>query len=343
MATEIGGTRNQPAATDVAVKNKPGKGSQPGGIIHDINHLASGFDYALSHPFSTVINDLRGMVGILTGNGAAVNASANRVMGWVQSTPIASLKAWVLRQLAKLRAELNADMLAMIKLYFLLNKVLTNYINRLVRSETHYRKLGDLAAEKYARNQVNALHHLIERESASAYRGQSGGRIELITRVTDLIANRNPVVRRLAGLLIGGALDLLSVDNPLARIALGFVMRHFIDRLGVDKVAGSFVSGLLDPLLGNPRPRDLPGVIRDVSSRLGALESQWGQFYANGGAEIEQAGHQWAAITGPVGDIALIAWLGQAALDPVAWARELSGAVEPVLTGAADAMHALLR
>lgn len=319
------------------------QGGQPSGFFSFLDQVSSGFDYLITHPLGALVNGVSAFAGLVTFNGRATRAALDRMMGWVQSNPIAALQGWTRRQIAAVMQQVVRLQDFMIKYVRITAHALESEFRAGLRSETKYRKLNDAAIRRYSHELVISLHQQIEREAVSGYRQGFNDRLSEITKVADFIASHNSLVSRLVRDLIAGTLDLASVNDPLARLALGFVMRHIIDRLGIDRIAGAWTADLLGPLLGQPRPRGLTDVIADMSARLGAVEQQWSQFYANGGAEVEQAGQEWRNITAPLADAALIAWLGQAAIDPVRWARELSGVLNPALNGIKEAAVTLFR
>lgn len=321
-------------------QSKPGPQSP---FMRWLDITGQGADWMMTHPFSDLANGISLFAGLVTGNGRATSDAAKRLVGWQINNPVASLKAWVTRQLNLVTQEIVQIQAYLLHYIYQTAQRLTKLFNQEIAIERARRIAGDRADERYTRQQVLALHQLIEREAAGAYRGGYAGRTDVISKLADYLASHDPVVRRLTGDLISGLLDLASIDDPVARLALGFVMKHIIGRLGVDKVAGDALSALVSPLLDHGRPHDLPGVIRDLSARLDALEGQQAQFWRDGGAEVEQAGAQWSAITSPLIDAALIGWLAQAVVAPQAWARELSGTVEPVMGAAQKAFTELVR
>jgi len=128
---------------------------------------------------------------------------------------------------------------------------------------------------------------------------------------------------------------LLSVDDPIARITIGFLIKEVIDRLGIDKALGALIHNLLAPLLGQPVPHDLHDVIADLSARMIADETQWAQFFDDGGSQVEQAGKDWRNITGPVSSVAIVAFTAAAVADPSVWAKDIADTVGRVVNDVA--------
>lgn len=300
-------------------------------------------DWIMTHPLSDIKNTVSVFAALVTGNGTALHNAINRYMGWVQDNPIASLKTWVQRQLAGLQTQILRLGIYLTGQIQLTAALLQRRFDTAIKAEQRARVRGDRRDRTFTRRQVRALNAAINHEAASSYRAGFNERLHGITAIIGYLAAHNDISGRVIGDAVNGVLDLASVDDPLARLALGFIMRHIVDKLGVDKLAGDAVQELLGPLLGAPRPTGLASVITDISDRLGALEGTWGQFWANGGSDIEQAGREWSALTAPLTDVALIAWLGQAVVDPTAWAREITDVTAPVLTAAKDAFTTILR
>lgn len=338
--------------TPVSAKNEgskaahashPPAGSQQNGFMHWLDQVSQATDYMWTHPISDLSEGLSLFAGLVTGNGKAAQAAANRLIGWQSQNQTGALKRWTQGQIAALEHQVVEAQAFTIHLVHVAVDALFRQLTGMLEAEADSRIRGDKREHRYTAQQIRALHSAIEHEAASAYRAGFSGRLGVASRLADYLINHNGLVSAITRDLISGILDLASVDDPIARLAVGFLLKHVIQRLGVDKLAGSALSELLAPLLGNPRPRNLPEVIRDVSGRLGALEGQQAQFWAHGGSDVEQAGQQWAAITHPLIDAALLAWLGEAVIDPERWARQLSGAVNGPMNAAATEMHKLIK
>jgi hypothetical protein len=217
------------------------------------------------------------------------------------------------------------------------------YARQLVQYERLHRIQADIKLDHEIKTRIKWLHQQIEREAVSAYRAQAGQQNAIITRVLDLVINLNPVLRPIVTDLITAILDLAAVDDPVARIAIGFALRQVIDRLGLDRPIGELLHGLLASIIGQGKPHDLHAVVADICSRLAAGEQQWAQFYADGGSEILQAGEQWQGITRWTTDAAFLALFGVMALEPAAFARDVTGALAVGVNDTIKAYHALIK
>lgn len=313
------------------------------GIWHWINSAAQG----IKHLFSGPLSDLAKALGFW----------AHYAFWWDREVAhtIKAIAVWIVNGIHKwMRQYVNGRLAQIMAIIRVMHAELIRRINQasrrdrayayaLFRLEKSLRMRAVQQAEADTRKRVKWLHQSIEREAVSGYKAAYSQRLSTIQRIADLIANDNPVTRRLVKDLIAGVLDLVAVDNPLARIALTFIMRQIIDRLGLDKVIGQLLQGLLQPLLGAPKPRGLSDVVADICGRLNALEGQWADFMANGGPEVEQAGREWEGITSLIGDAALLVFLGQMCYAPEAFGREMSATAGAVVNDTIIAAANLLR
>lgn len=174
----------------------------------------------------------------------------------------------------------------------------------------------------------------VQQEAASAYNAGLHARLGLIGQIVDDIAGHTPVIKQLVTLLLRYLVDIENIDDPALRWLLNKAITELVNNASIDRAAGDLAQGLLGPIIGQPRPRDLHGVVLDIAARLSALETDWAQFMKDGGPEVEQAGEQWKEITGVIADVGLLAFIGQAAVNPTAWAAEVSGTIGVVADGA---------
>ena len=315
----------------LVAKSMAAGGSQPtsvlGGIWHWINGVASG----LGH-FITGRIDLYAKATTLVVDGIIdaieeLDKSVLRAIFWLQILIWHKVTYWLARQRAWLIGYVNAWVTYLYRLiYVTTNKVMAICLAA-VSKERRQRIRAIAHAEAQAKREIKALHHLIEREAASGYKIDQQHRLSLIVRILDFAVVRQPELRGIVRVISTGVLDLLSVDDPIARLTIGFLIKHVIDRLGIDKALGSLLHDLIAPLLGQPIPRDLHDVIADLSARMIADETQWAQFFQDGGSQVEQAGIDWRNITGPVGSAAIVAFTVAAVAAPDVWAKDLADTV----------------
>lgn len=314
------------------------------GALHGLQQTANGLLYVMTHPLSDLTNAIAVTSGLISGNDLAVYQAMQRFFGFTQAHQTNPLLTYVNKQFKALWAALSALRAWTFKLVWLAVATARLYTDQQIAAERRARIAGDQQDRAYTRQQIKALHSLIEREAASGYDTGYDARISVITRLLDDAAVRVPVVRELAARVVSIALDLVAVDNPAARLLAGFLLTHIINRLGIDKALGSLTSDLLTPLLGNARPRDLHDVMRSVSDRLGAVEGQWATFMHDGGPQILQAGEVWRGITSLGADAALLAFTAAAIADPQGTARDVAAVIRPIGTGIiSDMAHFLAR
>jgi hypothetical protein len=164
-----------------------------------------------------------------------------------------------------------------------------------------------------------------------------------VTGILDDIGARNPAIKTIIGTLVKDTLDLAGVENPLARIALGLLLKEVIGKAGVDAAAADLVNRLLGALADEGHPQNLHDVIRALDARLSAVEDQWAEFMNHGGPEVMQAGDDWKAVTGVLGDGAVLATFALSVADPRAWATGISDTLGVVTADTIKAVSGLLR
>lgn len=310
---------------------KPNQGGINKSILGTLGSILGTVAHVLYYPEIQEARALVGAARFLASHLQSVADGIKRVFAKVKKELFEYLYKYINARIRRLQGQIRV---MYHQLVALIRREIRNarlYARALVAIETTLRQRAVRRAEADTRKRVKWLHQAIEREAASAYRQGFTGRQGVITDLADFIAVYNPETRALVKTLVTGVLDLASVDNPVARIVLGFVIRHIIDKIGIDHVVGQLIQSLLKPLIGQPRPRDLPGVIADISARLGALEQQWADFMKHGGPEILQAGDEWQNMRSAIIDVALLGFFGLAVAEPTAWARDVSGIFSTVV------------
>jgi len=319
----------------------------PGGLLNTmwswVNSIQNGLSWFSYFPIGAFAKLdafwLRGVIdyGTFLGHGL------QRILNLIAQLVVKLIIPYINRRLAQLRAYLLHRMKGLYQLILLVSELA--YLNtvRMVGLERRWRLQQVKRVKADLISQIKALHQTIEREAASGYQLGQSQRLSIIQKVADLIAAHDPAVQLAVKDLITGVLDLASVDSAAARLALTFGLRQLVDRLGLDRVIGDLLSNLLGPLLGQPKPRDLHGVIYDISGRLNGLESTWASFMASGGAQIEQAGSEWQGITGLGADALLLGFFVLAATEPKVWASTVSTTLGPVIDSTLLAAVGLLK
>lgn len=314
-----------------------------GGWWNWINSVASGINHFIVGQFEKFAGGVYTSIGGIVGAIHAIQHTVARIEISILHDVVAYLKRIIYQQIRQVKLLIAKDYRQLVTMITRALYIAKEYAFALVAKERRYRIAADIRLDHEIKTRIKWLHQQIEREAASAYRGQRSQQTGIITRLLDLVANLNPVIRPLVSDLITAILDLAAIDNPPARIAIGFLLRQVIDRLGIDKPIGDLLHSLLASVLGNGKPHDLHQVIADMCSRLAAGEQQWVQFYEDGGSEVEQAGEQWQAITRWSTDAALLGLFSVMALEPAAFARDVTGALSAAVNDTVKTYHALIR
>jgi hypothetical protein len=301
------------------------------GVWSWIDGVANGLDKDLSDSLDGGLKAiLAGYQAMLAGFRAMLTAF-RRALSWSDYQVWKLVRGWVFRSEQRIYGRISRIRRYLTGLIFTTTQYVLVKCMRAVAAERIARRHAVGDAEGRARREVKALHGTVEREAASAYRMTNDARASLIGKLLDFAAEREPLIRDLTKVVADGVLDILEVDDPVLRIVIGFAVKEIIDRLGIDKAVGVLVSDLVTPILGDRRPTDLHAVILDITSRLGAVESQWATFFQDGGSQVEQAGEGWRDITSIVGDAAILAFTAQAVADPKGWSGEISDTIGTVV------------
>lgn len=313
------------------------------GVWHWINSVAQGVKRLFSGPLAGFAKAVGFWGHYVFWWDREVYHAYRAAIVWIINGIHKWLTQYVNRRLAVVEAEIRRDRRQLLAAIVFAFKFAVGIARYLVGRE-RLARLREIAwVKRDYKTRIKWLHQAIEREAVSGYKAGYDSRLSTIQRVADLIANDNPLVRGLVKRLVTGVLDLAAVDDPVARIALGFILRHVVDRLGLDKVLGHYLSDLLAPLLGAPKPRGLAQVIVDLGARIDGIEKQWAEFMANGGPEVEQAGKEWEGIASLAGDAALLVFFGEMCYRPASFGRELSATAGTVINdtiiGAADLLR----
>lgn len=179
---------------------------------------------------------------------------------------------------------------------------------------------------------VNTILPTVDKEASKGYNSVRSQQSGILTKALDDLVTDNPEVKAVVGDLVKVVLDLATVDDPLVRVAAQLILTQLVDRLGVDKLAGSLVNDLLSAFLNIGPPKTLEDVEAQTAQRLAAGETQWQQFYANGGDDLEHLGTQMRESANPVFTALLATYFGAAVIDPVGTAADTDAVVTPAAT-----------
>lgn len=319
------------AANQAAQQGQPGGGPPDNSVIDYLNSVASGFDYIINHPLSSIDNGVEMFAGLITGNQQAAYNAAVRLIGQGQNDGLGALRTWTRTQLGQLETQLVQLRSNTIHWIFQSGHQLELDIKAAIAAEVTARNKAVSKAEQQARTEDTALHQSIEREAASAYRATISDHLGTLTRIADLIATRDPLVKAVVSRIVRYIIDLAVIDNPVARLTASFLIRHLINRLGIEKVIGDLLGNLASGILDAGEPRNLHDVILAIGHRLNALDKQWAEFMDHGGPEVEQAGDLWKHADSAVTEAALLAFYAQAVAEPKLWATEVSDTIGVVI------------
>lgn len=265
-----------------------------------------------------------------------------RIPAWVLHHLVLPYVRLLLARIAALQRWTAAQLLALRILMMWLYLAARLYARQLVQAE-HKAMVTAVAREhQQMLAGLRATLAEVQKEAASGYNSGTPDRKSVIQKLLQDLAVTNPAVKGLVSDLVGLVIDVETIDNPVIRFLASKLLAQIIDRLGVDKIVGDLLGRLLQPLMGQPRAAGLYDVTRDVAQRLTALEAQWADFMTSGGPEVEQAGREWKDLSGPLTDIAILAFLGLAVADPGAWATGIADTVGPVADGAMTGVADLL-
>jgi hypothetical protein len=319
--------RHKRRVAKIIQDSKQGSVNPAVGLWNWVNGVANGVEHFLSH---TVLNGFKIIMQHLqnldTGLLDVLN-SVRRIVFWVDILIWHIVRSWIARATRKAEADNNKLGHYLIGVIYISTQTVLTTCMRAINAERKQRVRQVHYAEARAKAEVKALHGVIEREAASAYRVSNDQRKSLIVRLLDFAATRNPELRLIVKDIATGLLDLLEIEDPPLRLLLGFLVKQVIDRLGIDKAAGALIKDLIYPIIGKGPPKSLHDTILDITQRLDAVEAQWAKFMEDGGSQVEQAGTDWRNITSIAASIAIVAFTAQAMVDPSRWASEIADTV----------------
>jgi hypothetical protein len=245
---------------------------------------------------------------------------------------IDALRAWTVQQLAQLRA-----------LVWLLYRRSLAYTRALVAAE-HKAMLRAVAAEHAAMLAGDkATLATVQKQASSGDNAGRKQRLGVVQTLLDDLAEREPALKDLTGLLVKAVLDLEEVDNPILRFIAGRALGELIQHLGLDHVTGDLIGRLLGPLTSSGRPANLYDAMRDLETRTTSLEDQWAAFFKHGGEDVEAAGDEWQALRSVLTDAALLSFAGLGIADPQAWATGVNDVIAVPVNDALRAAYDLIR
>ena len=273
----------------------------------------------------------------------AVSGALHALARWILATWILPIRDDLIRRIAALKAWAVLTFALTRALIEIRYQAALAYTRMLVGQERDQRIKGDQLEHAAMLKEVAAALATVQRQAITGYDATRHERLGVVGKILDELATHDPLVQQIVKDMVTAVFDLETIDNPILRFTIGKLLNSLIAKLSVDKVIGDLISRLLGSLTGHGRPQGLSDVTRDIGQRLNALEDQWADFMHHGGADVEQAGDQWAALTTLGFDAALLAFLGLAVADPQAWATGVHDAVSVPAHATMSAVRALVK
>lgn len=168
----------------------------------------------------------------------------------------------------------------------------------------------------------------VNRWAVSGWKRCGPGRAGHTRQASLAFDTTDEVVKALVGRLVSLAVDVGDLDAPEVAVPLQLVLRELAAHSGPGAAAAGWLTSLLTGAAGQGTPGGLAEVIANINCRLGAVEAQWSQFYADGGGEILQAGDGWKQLDSLAVDAGLLGFAASAIADPAGTASALAGLTE---------------
>ncbi len=266
--------------------------------------------------------------------------AVNRLPWWIWTYMIVPVRADLQIQIFVLRAQLLIRIQLLTDLVWVLYFVERAHTDALVAREAQQRIADIASARAYSRALTAQLHQTIENEAVSGYRQGQGIRSTLLQQLAADLHVRGLLDTVSTQLLTRAIEALVTVDDPVLAAAANRIIGLIVKKAGLGADLGDLIDRLINPGAGGAAPKNLTGVIADITHRISMIEDWISRFELDGGPEIHDAGRQWKALNSLIVDAALLAFVGQAVAAPEAWAREVSDTVGTV---ANDAVSGIIR
>jgi hypothetical protein len=257
----------------------------------------------------------------------AVSGALHLLARWILATWILPIRDDLIRRIAALRAWAVLTFQLTRALIELRYQAALAYTRALVGAERDQRLKGDQLEHAAMLHEVAAALATVQRQAVSGYDSTLHERLGIVGKILDELAVHDPLVKQVVRDMVTAIFDLETIDNPVLRFTIGHLLNTLIAKLSVDKVIADLVSRLLGSLTGHGRPQGLQDVTRDIGQRLNALEDQWADFMKHGGADVEQAGDEWAKLATLAVDVGILGMFGLAVANPQAWATGVADTI----------------
>lgn len=256
-----------------------------------------------------------------------VRDGLDRVAWWVDNYMIGPATQRLLIRIIVLQAWTTVQFALLTKLVYVLHIVEERHTDVMVGQEREQRIKDIASARAYSRALTTQLHQSIEAEAAAGYKAGQGIRTTLLAELAADLHVRGLLDAAATEILIKAVDALVAIDNPVIAAAANRVISTLIKKSGIGADLGDLIDRLINPGAGGNTPKDLHGVIADLTHRIGQIEDWISKFMLDGGPEVEDAGRQWKLLNSLAVDAALLAFFGQAVAAPEAWATEVSDTV----------------
>lgn len=295
-----------------------------------LSGLATLAEHALEPLAHIVYDEADALLTIIRDTRDAVD----RVAWWVDTYLLEPVRATLQLEINTLRAAMLLDFQNLTYLVELLHAQETAYINMRMLYESQDRVAGDAFGLANTQAAVTALHQTIEKEAVAGYAAGQGIRSNMIQQLASDLNVRGLLDTASTDILIKAVDVLVDIDDPELAAVANKIVSEIIKKSGIGDDLGDLIDRLIQPGPGGAKPKDLTGVIADITYRIGQLEGWISNFMLKGGPEVEDAGSQWKTLNSLIVDAGLLAFFAQAVADPAAWATEVADTVGVVANGA---------
>lgn len=287
-----------------------------------------------------------GMIGVYQVLQALIDAvrslrdAIDRVGWWVWTYLVLPVRTDLLIQIFVLRAQLLVRIQVLTNLVWILYAVERAYTAALVGLERQARIADIASARAYSRALTTQLHQTIEAEAVAGYKAGQGIRSTLLQQLAQDLNVRGILDKAATALLVKAIDTVVTVEDPVLAAAANRIISLIVKKSGIGADLGDLIDRLIDPGAGGPAPKDLTGVIADITHRIGQIEDWIAKFMLDGGPELQDAGRQMKTMNSLAVDAALLAFFGQAVVAPEAWAGEITATLGTVVN---DTLSGIMR
>lgn len=272
----------------------------------------------------------------------ALRDALDRTAWWVWTYMIVPVRADLQIQIFVVRAQLLVRIQNLTNLVWILYQIERAYTVALVDQERNQRIADIASARAYSRALTNQLHQTVEGEAVSGYKQGQGIRTTVLQQLADDLHVRG-ILDSVSTQLLTKAIDaLVTLDDPLLAAAANRIIGLIVKKSGIGADLGDLIDRLINPGAGGATPKNLTGVIADITHRLSQIEDWITRFELDGGPELHDAGRQMKKINSLAVDAALLAFFGQAVIAPELWAREVADTAGVVVNDTLSGIMSLI-